>query len=186
MAYRIIDKSFFNLEQNVPGVESDDEVIVLFIDQYEPKFLKKALGLAFYNTFWAAITTNPAPVAGRWYDIVAGATYYKNGELREWLGLKQPDIKKSVIAQYVYWYYMRNQVTQSTRLGEVLTKKENADTVAPGYKMVNNWNDMAEQVCSLWDYLLNKRDDEGSLVYPEFDKTQVDKKTFTRQNIWNL
>lgn len=67
--------------------------------------------------------------------------------------------KKSLIANYVYYWYMRNNWTNTATTGEVKPQNENAVIVSPALKMVRAWNEMSSWVCDLVDYLDAKKDD---------------------------
>lgn len=185
----IIDKTYFNYETAIPGIENPmvSDPVVNFINEYEKKYLIKALGYEFYKVFWAAITVNPLPTSGIYYDIVAGAEYECNGKLLKWDGLKIPEIKESVIAQYIYYMYMRHyQTTQSTIVGEVATKSENAVKATVGFKLVHQWNSMCDTTCKLWSFLLYRKDAAGVRIYPEFLFKNSVHEHFTKQNVFGI
>lgn len=67
--------------------------------------------------------------------------------------------KKSLIANYVYYWYMRNNWTNTATTGEGKPQNENMASVSPALKMVRAWNEMTSWVCDLVDYLNAKKDD---------------------------
>jgi len=72
-------------------------------------------------------------------------------------------IKKSPIANYVYYQFMEdnNQVTDN--LGVIIANKDNNDRVSPEDKMLDAWNRMVDMLRDLLAYLtLNKT------LYPEW------------------
>lgn len=71
--------------------------------------------------------------------------------------------KSSPIANYVYYWYMRNSHTQTASTGETKGKHENADYASVATKLVRAWNDMSHWVCELSDYLDARKD-----VYTEW------------------
>lgn len=71
--------------------------------------------------------------------------------------------KESLIANYVYYWFMRNNVTQSTPMGEVATANENSTVNNPVHKMSRAWNEMNHWVEQLNSYLNASRS-----VYPEW------------------
>lgn len=79
--------------------------------------------------------------------------------------------KKSLIANYVYYWYIRNSHTQTATTGEVKPQNENAVIANPALKLVRAWNEMSEWICELVDYLDAKKDD-----YTEW----------TDHNVWNM
>ena len=67
--------------------------------------------------------------------------------------------KESLIAAYVYYWYMRNNWTSTATTGEVKPQNENAAIANPALKMVRAWNEMSEWICELVYYLDAKKDD---------------------------
>jgi hypothetical protein len=67
--------------------------------------------------------------------------------------------KESLIANYVYYWYQRNNHTQTATTGEVKPQNENAVIANPSLKLVKAWNDMSAWICELVDYLDAKKDD---------------------------
>lgn len=67
--------------------------------------------------------------------------------------------KKSLIAAYVYYWYMRNNWTNTATTGEGKPQNENMATASPALKMVRAWNEMSVWICELVDYLDAKKDD---------------------------
>jgi hypothetical protein len=67
--------------------------------------------------------------------------------------------KASLIANYVYYWYMRNNHTQTASTGETKGKHENADMASMAVKLTRAWNEMSTWICELVDYLNAKKDD---------------------------
>jgi hypothetical protein len=82
--------------------------------------------------------------------------------------------KKSLIANYVYWHWMADQVSQTVGLGEAATKAENATMVSPAAKMHRAWNEMIRWVEEMVCYLDTKRS-----IYPEWQ--DMNRYKFSRQ-----
>jgi len=72
-------------------------------------------------------------------------------------------VKKSLIANYVYWHWMADQSTVTTGTGEKASAAANAVDVSPARKMVRAWNQMVKWNCELVEFLLSNPTD-----YPEF------------------
>lgn len=70
---------------------------------------------------------------------------------------------ESPIADYVYYWYLRNNNTQTAAMGEVAGQAENATKVSPGYKMAKAWNDMVAKNRILREFLL-----VNNTIYPEY------------------
>lgn len=67
--------------------------------------------------------------------------------------------KKSLIANYIYYWYQRNSWTHTATTGEVKPQNENAVIANPALKMVRAWNEMSDWICDMVDYLDAKKDD---------------------------
>lgn len=67
--------------------------------------------------------------------------------------------KKSLISNYVYYWYQRNNHTQTATTSEVKPANENAMVASPAVKMVRAWNEMSIWICELVDYLNARKDD---------------------------
>jgi hypothetical protein len=67
--------------------------------------------------------------------------------------------KKSLIANYIYYWYQRNNHTQTTTTGEVKPANENSTVASPAIKMVRAWNEMSDWIWELVNYLNSKKDD---------------------------
>lgn len=67
--------------------------------------------------------------------------------------------KKSLIANYVYYWYIRNNHTQTATTGETKAVNENSTIANPALKLVRAWNEMSLWICELVDYLDAKKDD---------------------------
>ena len=180
----LIDKTYFHSEINIAQVQSIpvQAAIALMISKYEAEYLEKVLGYAFWKLFNAAI----AETSGRWYDLKVGAEY-KNayGHTKKWDGFINTE-KLSPIANYCYYWYMRENVTFSGGAGEMEGKGENSTVVSPGPKMARAWNEAVDQAKILHDFLLNKKDGDGELVYPEFTTEEIDSDIVEKVNIMNI
>lgn len=178
----LIDNTYFHSEINIAQVQSIpvQAAITSMITKYETDYLKKVLGYAFWKLFNAAI----ADVSGRWYDIKVGAEYENaNGYTKKWEGFTNAE-KLSPIANYCYYWYMRENVTFTASAGEQEGKAENSTVVSPGPKMARAWNEMVDQTALLYDFLLNKTDEDGELIYPEFAIEEVE--SIEKVNILNI
>jgi hypothetical protein len=71
--------------------------------------------------------------------------------------------RRSLIANFVYYWYQRTKASESSGVGESITKTENAARTSPADKMTAAWNEMAVWVKEMILFLRSKED-----VYPEF------------------
>lgn len=76
--------------------------------------------------------------------------------------------KESPIANYVYYWFIRNNHSQTATMGEVKSTNENAVFHSPALKMTKAWNEMSEWIRELSDYLDSKKTD-----YPEWEKQDI-------------
>lgn len=115
-----------------------------FIDEYDPKFLKELLGLALYNEFIAGLAVTPVE------DIDA-----------KWIALRDEFDLQKMIAYYVYYWYKRDETTQSGGISENKPKSQNASPTNSVDKQVNAWNKMVD---------LTRLFDLDTNVYPDFSR----------------
>lgn len=137
----LIDHTFFVGELNIPNTDRPDvqERLQYFIRKYEPMFLRQALGEALYGAFSNGLEEEPISVG--W------------GNLKARLVLEDGDFKYSPIAAYVYYWYMRDQATVTTGVGEAVPNTDNAQRASAMQKMVSAWNEMCYEVASLHTFL---------------------------------
>lgn len=116
----------FKGERTIPQLEQSHvrDNVQWFIDKYEPKFLTELLGATLYGEFKTGLTQQPIDP--------------------KWLSLRDETDLKSMIVDYVYYWYIRNWVTITAGVGEVKGKSDNATQVSSADKMVSSWNEMAK------------------------------------------
>lgn len=157
----IIDYTYFINEINVP-IQSRTELngaINQSIALYEDQILRLLLGYKLWKEMKAAYDASvaeiPTPLPEKWDRFINGAEFeYKvNGEtvLDKWIGLKNTS-KISLIANYVYFFHRRNNVSQNNGIGETISNAENATVVSPYAKCVNAWNTMVDMYGELDEY----------------------------------
>lgn len=76
------------------------------------------------------------------------------------------DVNQSIIANYVYYWFARNNTTKSTGIGEVRTESENSVMVSPRQKILSAWNEMSHQIKQLMKFL-----EANQAIYPEWSTT---------------
>lgn len=180
----IIDKSIFEGEIKIPNKHKPEvsERLDIFIDEKEDEILDDVLGYGLSKEFKAGIVDydeeDSSLIADKWWNLIEGVEWTKNSKLRKFKGLKM------IIANYVYWHWMTDKITQSIALGEAAATAENADIVSPASKMVRAWNEMSEDIHELYHYLQENKD-----TYPEWDshysKSRMLKR-FGRSNTWGF
>jgi hypothetical protein len=93
-----------------------------FIDEYEPRYLRKLLGKELARLFQQE--------------------YVKEAHDAKWDKLAD-DVKK-MATRYVYFHYHRKNETITTGVGEEMSQAENAVRTTIAYKAVDVWNEMVE------------------------------------------
>jgi hypothetical protein len=146
----LLDKSYFVGELSLPNIpvtapevpETSGVAAVLqavgeknlnwFGDKYVVDFLVQLFGRKLTTKF---ITEIEKPDADEiWVDL-------KNHLLLEF-----GSVKKSPIANYVYFWMMRDAMTKTTVAGEADERFNNADNVNARRKFVKAWNDMVDML----------------------------------------
>lgn len=166
----IIDSTYFHSDINVPS--SAYSTLDEFITKHEPIILTKLLGYTLYKL----VLNDPAsPVRiGR---LVDGFEYtIGSGDSLRYVkfeGLRDTVAKISLIANYVYYYYLRDKMSVTTSAGEIAPRFENSAVAAMQLKMSSAWQKLRELYGfrgqgelepSVLNYLLEHESD-----YPEWD-----------------
>ena len=141
----IIDATYFekgylfiphNKDINPSTTETSENTdLTFFIDKYERELLVNALGVELYDQL-APLTT----YTGKWADLVDGETYTVDGKKYKWEGLKGHN-KNSLIANYTYCEWLRNDESTYTTTGIVQNKAKNAMPFSPSPKYIKAWNE---------------------------------------------
>ncbi|WP_394749539.1 DUF6712 family protein [Spongiimicrobium salis] len=152
----IINSSYFVSDLYLPQVGEGASSIVNnegslneFITIYEPEILTYALGSKLYSEFIQHIQQNgtiSASADQKWNDLLNGIEYEKNGITHFWKGIVRPfgTFKKSFIANYVWYKYVYDSITQHTTLGIVKADAENSKTVSANRRLTDVWRDMID------------------------------------------
>lgn len=159
----VITYEYFRGSLNLPQTISAEGqgLLTQFITQYEDELLEKALG----RELGLAFKANLASADPIWVALRDGVNFTNSrGQLDRWVGFKDDTNKLSPIANYVFYKFVEDGITQAATSGVVITKAENADPVYPQLKLQEAWNRMAEMLRKLHDYLLLNRED-----YPAFN-----------------
>lgn len=142
----IITKSDFNTDIKIAN-KSDvavNEDLTNFITKYEPRFLNMLFGSDFAALFVAGVTT----AEQRFVDLLT------------------PDLRIA-IANYIYYYYQRDQYAQTVGIGVVKTNPANAMLWSARDKVARAWEEM--KVISWHVQKFLKQDGESDVpVYPEW------------------
>jgi len=133
----IITYTDFKGEQLIAGLDNPGtrENLQWFIDEYEPEFLKLLLGEELSNEFVEGLVLVPV-------DPPTNPPTYLPIDPK-WLALRDETDLKRMIVCYVYYWYMDNLTTLTSRPGEVKPKNENSVPASNWGKQVKAWNKMA-------------------------------------------
>lgn len=123
------------------------EELTRFIGQYEPKFMREALGNAF-----AAVVYAQAGASSRdaiWDVLITGGDWQSDytGKLLAY----HTEGLKYCLARYVYFYYRRNDITLTTQSGEVQTSTDNSTSASAVQKQGDAWNQMSREIRIIWN-----------------------------------
>jgi hypothetical protein len=154
-----IDETYFVGALNIPNTDKDYVLqrLTSFIDTLELELLQDVLGYPLYKAFVAATgdydpDASNASIDQKWLNILEGAEYTgRDNRLHFWKGLlfEQGTTPRSLIANYVYYYWLKDNTTQTVGIGEATAKAENSDNASPMIKMVSAWNEMSEWINDL-------------------------------------
>lgn len=157
----IIDNQYFIDEIYIPKAQPsitadllDEESSILnFIYAYERDCLLKTLGRKLFKSFYKQLDSDQENglIVGaeqKWDDLLNGAVYTaKNGEEKEWRGIRYKNsplddavYDKSFIADYVYFFFQKNDDSHSSRVGDVKPNAKNAEVISKEPKVMNAWN----------------------------------------------
>jgi len=173
----ILDKSYFIGELDIPTNNVNVEpALITFIEKYEKKFLVGVLGYELYLLFVAAL--NVDPIATPYRELLEGDNYEYMGVVYHWEGFKEtiiapdPDVDppivgkyRSIIANYVYYRWMRDKDLQNVGIGVVATKAENSTRVSGSSKAVRAMSELRTAMKSFVHYMDYK---EGT--YEKYNK----------------
>jgi hypothetical protein len=158
----LIDKSYFVGELNIPntGQLEVEDSLNHFIKKRETEFLRLVLGYPLYKAFLAGYSAT-----AKYQDLLNGKEYTDtNGLVQKWDGFRQKEAKQSIVANYTYFYWQKDQATLSAGVGEVKPKAKNAVIDSPANKMIRAWNEIQPRVKELFAFIKANRE-----AYPEWD-----------------
>jgi len=137
----LIDKTYFKGDINIP--DSTYSVMEsVWIPKFEPIILTKLLG----RTLYKLILAEPASPQ-RIQDLVEGKEYTEGAgdSLRyvKWNGLINSELI-SLIAYFVYYEWMRDNVSKTNTAGEYESAYHNMKSASPHVKMNNAWENLVD------------------------------------------
>ncbi len=163
----LINSSYFIGERNIPNTLYPEvsSLIDHLISEHQEEYLTSLMGYELFKLFEAGLLVTPTPDQ-KWLDIKNGVAFTGlDGRAKKWAGFVNATTLLSPIADYVYYWYSRNNSTQTAAMGEVQSKNENSSNVSSAGKQVRAWNDMVAK-----NKLLNEFLQVNYSTYPEFQQ----------------
>jgi len=145
----IIDQTYFTRDLSIPNInEMQTEAfdnLNSFVDEYVRQLLRDALGIQIFNELDSYVIGGVFDGTGApqyIIDLVNGKEYVNSGTTYKWSGLisTQGVFKKSLLANYVYYQWLKNNFSTQSGVGEVTINPQNANLVNPTQKLVSVWN----------------------------------------------
>lgn len=173
----VIDTSYFFGELSI---SQPTATLQMMIDSREPELLTKLLGYELNKNYTAGIAAGSP--AQKWLDLRDGKEYTTaSGTLTKWSGLRFTvgTAKKSLIANYIYWHYLNDNITFTTASGQ--KKSDLPINAGPDAKMIRAWNEMVD-----WNFQLNAFLLANIVDYPEYNDVIICDELFNLQNRFGL
>lgn len=105
-----------------------------FIDAKEAEYLKKVLGLSFYNEFIAGLDSS-GTVEQIWVDLRDGKEYTVSNQAYEWKGVRE------MLKPVIYSQWLEHNYRKWSNGGMIVNNGQNNSTsVNPIDEIVENWN----------------------------------------------
>jgi hypothetical protein len=137
--------------------------------------LKDALGYALFTDFETNLDEGVLIETPdlKWDNLINGCTYTKSGDTYKWVGLAYTEgvNKKSLLADFVYYYWLEQEASKNTGVGVVIQQSKSAINVNISPLLTKYWNSFIEQYqsysydsnyVSLLEFL-----DDNSTDYPD-------------------
>jgi hypothetical protein len=153
----IIDDTYFKSpKREVPNLDEADSKsfaeLELLIDEKCRLLLLSFLTSEQVSEFESYLADGIFPedktdIPQKWIDLVNGVIYTKNDIELRWNGLiyEKGTYKGSLLADYVYYYWLTENASYMTGVGESKGNPKGATSVNPTQKMTNTWNSFVEQ-----------------------------------------
>lgn len=182
-----IDTSYFFGELSLanPDTPAGTANLQQFIDSRDEDILQRLFGYELYKAWLAALALVVGPTPGpevlleqRFIDLRDGKEYTnQSGVLTKWPGLRFTvgTSKKSLIANFVYYWYQNDNYTFTTGSSE--KKTELAINANPDTKMIRAWNQLVD-----WNYQLNAFLVDQIETYPEYEGVYLDRELYEYKN----
>jgi hypothetical protein len=188
----LIDGTYFTRELSIPNVnEMQTEVsdnLEMLVDEKVRLFLQVILGFELYTDLDDNITNGvlDANAPQKWKDLVNGKDYTDGS--KRWDGLLQTygTYKKSLLANYVFYYWLSGNTTSVSGVGEVNIKAKNAVNVMPNQRLSTVWNGFIEMYQGTRTTKFATVERGHGAIYMDWQQTQIETvplTTFIRDHI---
>lgn len=143
----LIDETYFVRDKHISNVNElnsqSRKEIKGYISKYARLFLRNTLSSVLFGELESHVVNNElgeyAPE--KWQHLVKGHVYTVNGVEYTWTGLIEEELfKDSIIADFVYHHWYKDNVSFASGVGEVVLKAKNATNVSCTQEYVNSWN----------------------------------------------
>lgn len=126
-------------------VQPNEEYIIHFLPTQSFTGVSQNI-YSFYDNVTNGIA-DATKMDQKWVDLLNGKEYIGlDARRHKWQGFiavaDDTSPKKSIIANFVYYWWMRNNATHSTGTTEIVANAENAVNVANNAKSMHAWNEM--------------------------------------------
>lgn len=144
----IINAFYFQGDKAIPNAlelnSSVNEVLEYFIDNKVRLLLKNALGYELFAELDSYIVNGVLDVNApqKWLNLVNGCEFTLNSKTFKWQGLKYTEgtVKISLLADFVYYYFIENEAIKNTGVGLVNVNSKNAKNVSYNSTLTKHWN----------------------------------------------
>ena len=180
----IITPDYFQKQYTIPNIDEMDSknttVLEICIDQYVRVCLQNALGYNLWKELDLNITDGvlDSGAPQKWLDLVNGKTYTKDGKTFTWKGLIYTEgiYKGSLLVPFVYYHFLKENVSLLTGTGEKVLDASNAIGVNSTQRMVMSWNDFVNQYQGQWSFSnhVNRYYHDGVLVEDYFTGNNIE------------
>ena len=134
--------------------------IDLYIQKYELRYLVELLGVDLFNEFYLDANAQPQHIPSNLlFLFIYNPFQYQNG-MQYWEILFSGGMKEMLLG-FVYFEYMKDQITQNTLAGTVTQNSENSKGATT--TLYGKYNDAVKTYTAIQSYILYN---SGS--YPKF------------------
>lgn len=171
-----LDKDYFYGQLQIADVTNTavEKNLLYFIAMYEETFLELLLGKSLYDAYKVGIAVLPTPAA-KWTAL--------DQQLYQISGIAPNQTKLSPAAHYVYWFWMRDQVTQTTASGEKILNPDKSISVGNAQKVKLAWNAMVTRNRNIQSWIKTNVADYPEWVEPVWDTSTEETKQLYKDRV---